>query len=83
MPDLEVLPPGSPERWRALLGRKITIRFALAGDAEHPFSEAIGVIAGVSETDDPTVTIIGRDGESTVVASSSVLQGKVFPTPQA
>ncbi|MEA2451712.1 MAG: hypothetical protein QOG04_422, partial [Actinomycetota bacterium] len=38
----------------------------------------IGVISTVSEGDDPTITIIGRDGKMTVVASSSVLQGKVF-----
>lgn len=75
----ERLPPDPPERWRALLGRKISIRYALAGDPEHPFSEAIGVISAVSETDDPTITIMGRDGKTTVVASSSVLQGKVFP----
>lgn len=79
MPDTERLPPASSERWRALLGRKITIRYALAGDPEHPFSEAIGVISAVSEAEDPTITIIGRQGTTTHVRSSSVLQGKVFP----
>jgi hypothetical protein len=38
----------------------------------------IGVISGVSETDDPTISILGRDGKTTQVDSSSVLQGKVF-----
>ena len=74
----ERLPPESPERWRALLGRKISIRYALKGDPEHPFSEAIGVISGVSDGDDPDITILGRDGKTIVVAGSYVLQGKVF-----
>jgi hypothetical protein len=77
--SFERLPPDSPERWRALLGRKISIRYALAGDPDHPFSEAIGVISGVSETDDPVITILGRDGKTIEVRSSDVLQGKVFP----
>jgi len=37
------------------------------------------VISGVSEGDDPTITILGRDGKETEVGSSWVLQGKVFP----
>ena len=78
MPDFERLPPESPERWRALLGRKISIRYALAGDPGHPFSEAIGVISGVSETDDPMITILGRTGEAVQVRGSDVLAGKVF-----
>jgi hypothetical protein len=77
--DIERLPPDSPERWRALLGRKISIRYALAGDPEHPFSEAIGVISALSEGAHPTITILGRDGKKVEVATSSILQGKVFP----
>ncbi len=79
MAQVERLPPDSPERWHALLGRKISIRYALADDPEHPFSEAIGVISGVSEGDQPTITILGRDARSTEITASSVLQGKVFP----
>jgi hypothetical protein len=77
--DVERLPPESPERWRALLGRKISIRYALAGDPGHPFSEAIGVISAVSEGEQPTITIMGRAGQTTDVRASDVLQGKVFP----
>jgi hypothetical protein len=75
--SFERLPPDSPERWRSLLGRKISIRYALAGDAEHPFSESIGVISGVSEGN--LLTIMGRDGKTTEVRASDVLAGKVFP----
>ena len=79
MVDFERLPPDVPERWRSLLGRKISIRYALKGDPEHPFSEAIGVISGISESDDPTIAIIDREGKTTEVLGSDVLQGKVFP----
>ena len=77
--SFERLPPDSPERWRALLGRKISIRYALSGDPEHPFSEAIGVISDVSDDDDPAITILGRDGRQTELSAMSVLTGKVFP----
>ncbi|MEA2517202.1 MAG: hypothetical protein QOG16_1040 [Actinomycetota bacterium] len=77
--SFERLPPESLERWRALLGRKISIRYALAGDPEHPFSEAIGVVSGVSEGDAPTVTILARSGATIEVRAGDVLQGKVFP----
>ena len=79
MPDFERLPPESPARWRGLLGRKISIRYALAGDPEHPFSEAIGVISGVSDSDPPTITILARDGERKEIRASDILAGKVFP----
>lgn len=79
MADVERLPPDPPETWHAFLGRKVTIRYALAGDPEHPFSEAIGVISGVSEGDPPTISILGRDGKTKEIAAASVLQGKVFP----
>jgi hypothetical protein len=77
--SFERLPPVSPDRWRALLGRKISIRYALSGDPEHPFSEAIGVISGVSEEEHPNITILSRDGKAIELSSSDVLQGKVFP----
>ena len=78
--SFEQLPPESPARWRALLGRKISIRYALAGDPDHPFSEAIGVISGVAGGGDPTISIMKRDGETVDVRAADVLQGKVFPT---
>ena len=78
--SFEKLPPESPERWRALLGRKISIRYALADDPDHPFSEAIGVISGVSEGGGPTISIMKRDGATVEVRAADVLQGKVFPT---
>ena len=78
--SFERLPPDSPERWRALLGRKVSIRYALRGDPEHPFSEAVGVISGVSEGEQPTISILDRDGEVKEIMGADVLAGKVYPT---
>ena len=76
----ERLPPDLPERWPALLGRKISIRYALAGDPGHPFSEAIGVISGVSDQDGVrAITIMKRDGQTVTVGAAQILSGKVYP----
>ncbi|HWC15132.1 MAG TPA: hypothetical protein VG929_11170 [Actinomycetota bacterium] len=81
MADFERLPPDSPERWRALLGRKISIRYALTGDPEHPFSEAIGVVGSVTgEGAATTIGVVDRKGATTEIVAARVLQGKVFPT---
>ena len=77
--SFERLPPDSPERWRALLGRKISIRYALRGDPDHPFSEAIGVVAEVSPGDAPEISILDRRGTTIKMNAADVLQGKVFP----
>ena len=75
----ERLPPESPEAWSKLLGRKVSIRYALTGDPAHPFSEAVGVVAAVRGTPvAPVVTILKRDGTSIEVAAAAVLAGKVF-----
>ena len=77
--SFERLPPESPEHWRALLGCKVSIRYALRGDPEHPFSEAIGVISGVSEGEQPMITLLTRDGGVKEISGSDVLAGKVYP----
>ena len=80
MSAFERLPPPDPAGWHALLGRKISIRYALDGDPQHPFSEAIGVVARVSGgREDQTIAILGRSGEEKIVRCDRVLAGKVFP----
>ena len=71
----ERLPPARPEDWARYLGRKITIRLRLHGDPEHDFSEAIGVVSRVSETD---LSIMTKKGETVTVAFIDVIAGKVF-----
>ncbi len=73
----ERLPPTSAEHWRALLGRKISIRYRLSETDSHPFSEAVGVVLEVS--DDDVVKIMKRDGQTVTVPAADVLAGKVFP----
>ena len=62
------------------MGRKISIRYALTQDPEHPFSEAIGVIARVTgEGAETVISVVDRKGVTKEIAASAVLQGKVFP----
>ena len=70
-----------PSSWKSLLGRKVSIRFRLRGDPEHPFSEAIGVVMAVDPSDgDERIKILTRRGDEVVVAASDVLARKTFPT---
>lgn len=65
--------------WRALLGRKVSLRFHLH-DGSAPFSEAIGVVVGiVMEQRGASVRILSKRGEETKVAIADVIAGKVFP----
>jgi hypothetical protein len=69
-----------PTDWRPLLGRKVSIRYALRGDPEHPFSEAIGTIGAVEgDGADLSVTLFTKRGERVKVRASDVLATKVFP----
>ena len=66
--------------WKPHLGRKVSVRYRLhSGD--HPFSEAIGVVADVSEGEDGSeiVTILTRRGESRSIGSKDILAAKLFP----
>jgi ribosome maturation factor RimP len=65
-----------PQDWKPYLGRKISIRFRLHDDPEHPFSEAVGVVASVG---DDELMLTKRTGESVVVSTSDILAAKVFP----
>ncbi len=50
-------------------------------DPEHPFSEAIGVVAdvGTSPRGDRSVTILTRSGDSKTVAVDDIVAAKLFP----
>jgi len=49
----------------------------LSGDARHPFSEAIGVVAAVA-SDSTTIEVITRSAGSVTIATEDVIAGKVF-----
>lgn len=70
-----------PADWKPHLGRKLSLRFALRGDPEHPFSEAIGVLMSVSEGDSgvQSLQILTRRGETVTVPAPDVLAAKIFP----
>jgi hypothetical protein len=61
------------------LGRKVSLRFKLHDDPDHPHSEAIGMVASV-EQDGPSavVTVVNRRGESTRFDCADVEAAKDF-----
>jgi hypothetical protein len=66
--------------WRMLLGRKVSIRYRLHGDPDHSFSEAIGVVMSVADSDrGEQITIVTRRGAEVVVGAEDVLAQKTFP----
>lgn len=66
--------------WKELLGRKVSIRYRLHGDPDHPFSEAIGVVMSVEPSDQgEQITIVTRKGAELVVGAGDVLARKTFP----
>jgi hypothetical protein len=65
-----------PEDWKPLLGRKVSVRYRLPEDPEHPFSEAIGIVQFV---DAKRIEIINRRGEVAAIDPSDVLAAKIFP----
>lgn len=66
--------------WKPFLGRKVSLRYKLH-DSDHPFSEAIGVVAGVmsDDNDDQTISILTRSGQTTTVPTGDIVASKLFP----
>lgn len=69
-----------PQDWHELLGRKVSVRFRLHGDASYRFSEAVGVVQAVAPAGDGTqvVSILKRRGEIVEVAARDVLACKLL-----
>jgi len=66
-----------PALWRGLLGTKVSLRYRLHDDPDHPFSEAIGMVQAAA---DEAVTVVTRRGEEVRIALEDVLVGKTFST---
>ncbi len=72
--------PQSEADWRRCLGRKVSLRYRLDATAEHPFSEAIGVVASVESTEaGPAVAILNKKGDTKTVPIQAIEAAKVFP----
>ena len=70
-----------PADWGRLLGRKISIRYRLHDDPEHPFSEAIGVVSSVEQSERGTnISILTRRGATVDVADLDIVAVKEFPS---
>ena len=72
--------PSDPS-WPSLLGRKVSLRYRLHDDPDHPFSEAIGVVLSVHPSgSDEVVSLMDRKGRTIEIAASDVVARKVFET---
>ena len=58
------------------MGRKVSLRYRLHDDPEHPFSEAIGVVMSVGEDD---LQIVGKRGEVVSIPIGDIEASKLFP----
>ena len=67
---------GDAVDWIALLGAKVSIRFVLHGDPDHPFSEAVGVVMAV-DRDKQRIVLMTKKGEVSV-EMRDLLATKVF-----
>ena len=74
------MPSAPVEDWKPHLGRKVSLRYRLH-DSDHPFSEAIGVVASVTTdaSDVQTLAILMRSGETRSVIASDIVASKLFP----
>lgn len=73
--SFERLESPSTAEWRALLGRKVSVRIRLHDDPRHPFSEAIGIVQKVA---DGRIEIVNRRGEVTGFAEADFVAGKAW-----
>ena len=73
--------PSSESDWKKALGRKVSVRFRLRDDPEHPFSEAIGYVQAVTPAHpDAVVSIVNKRGEITRFALGDVEAAKLVPS---
>ncbi len=70
-----------PADWAPYLGNKVSLRYRLRGDPQHPFSEAIGVLASLEDAPDGArlLRIFNRRGNQISVPVDDILAAKIFP----
>ena len=68
------------EDWKPHLGRKVSLRYKLH-DSDHPFSEAIGVVASVRSgpSGAQVLDVLTRSGETRSVPVDDIVASKLFP----
>ena len=77
--DTERIEARTPEDWRKLLGRRVSLRISLE-DPEHPFSEVLGTVMSVKHdaSGGQYLVVVTKRGEHREVPVGSVLAGKVW-----
>ena len=70
-----------PHEWRSLLGRKVSVRYAIYDDPEHRVTEAIGMVSSVEdEGADSKISLVNRRGETVTFVLKHLVAGKAFPS---
>ena len=66
--------------WKPHLGRKVSLRYKLH-DSDHPFSEAIGVVASIQTepSGHQVLDVLTRSGETRSVPVDDIVASKLFP----
>ncbi len=75
MNPTEPIPSADEQVWRALLGRKVSVRYRITGHSAHNFSEAIGMVQSI---DSVHVKIVDRRGKVSEFALDDFVAGKVW-----
>ena len=71
--------PSTEADWKRCLGRRVTLRYRLRDDSEHPFSEALGTVQSVSSDErDVVVSLVDKRGEVRAVRLNDIEAAKVM-----
>ncbi len=72
-------PPRSLQDWKALLGRKVSLRYRL-DDPTHPWSEAVGVVMEAEDSHGSgRIAVLDKRGQLRRVPIDDIVAAKVFP----
>ena len=71
--------PSTEDDWRRCLGRRVSLRYRLHDDPEHPFSEALGSVQSVtSDKERVVVTLVDKRGKTFDIALEDIEAAKVM-----
>ena len=71
--------PVSEADWRRCLGRRVTLRYRLRDESEHPFSEALGTLQSVTPGEGGVqISLVNRRGELLTLDLEDVENAKLM-----
>ena len=71
--------PSSEADWKLCLGRRVSLRYRLHDDPEHPFSEALGAVQSVSIGErGAQISVVDRRGAVLTIDLEDIDTAKVL-----